>query len=77
MQLLRQTVSGILPDILIVDEVHNFSIATEFLIAQSKRVMKKTKNRMKLVLMSATVDIGMLQDYFSSISRDIPVFDIP
>jgi len=77
LQLLRQTVSGILPDILIVDEVHNFSIATEFLIAQSKRVMKKTKNRMKLVLMSATVDIGMLQDYFSSISRDIPVFDIP
>ena len=45
LQLLRQFVSGIQQDILIVDEVHTFSVATEFLLAMVKREMEKVKNK--------------------------------
>lgn len=80
LQLLRQFVSWKNPDILIADEVHNYSVPTEFLLAQSKRLMSLrnlTGRRMRLVLMSATLNIGRIEDFFSDITKEIPVFNIP
>jgi HrpA-like RNA helicase len=39
--------------------------------------MKKIKTKTKLVLMSATLDPQILQNYFKSISLDIPVIKVP
>lgn len=77
LQLMRQFVSWKVPDILIVDEVHTYSVPTEFLIARSKRLMEETSRRFRLVLMSATLDVDLITNYFSDITRNIPVFNIP
>ncbi len=80
LQLLRQFVSKIIPDILVIDEVHTFSVATEFLLALIKNQMEETKKKIKLVLMSATIDVELLKNYFydiPSIKRQwVPSLDI-
>lgn len=81
LQLLRQFVSRLNPDILVVDEVHTFSVATEFLLALVKKQMEETKKKIKLVLMSATIDVELMKSFFSEIkdvSKDgVPSLDIP
>ncbi|MDD3302308.1 MAG: helicase-related protein [Candidatus Gracilibacteria bacterium] len=76
-QLLNQFVGGINPDVLIIDEVHTFSVATEFLIAQVKKLMQETSTKIKLILMSATIDTKLLSKFFQEIEKNIPVLKIP
>ncbi|EKE29269.1 MAG: hypothetical protein ACD_2C00197G0010 [uncultured bacterium (gcode 4)] len=81
LQLLRQFVSGINPDILIMDEVHTYSIPTEWVLKLMKDLMieqvkKKVEKKTKLVLMSATIDHKMIADYFKEISTDIPLINV-
>ncbi|EKE27800.1 MAG: hypothetical protein ACD_3C00147G0002 [uncultured bacterium (gcode 4)] len=77
LQLLRQYVTNIIPDILIIDEVHTFSVATEFLLSQIRDTLLTTNKKVKLVLMSATMDVERVKAFFAPVTKDIPVFDIP
>jgi len=47
----------------IIDEVHERSLDTDFLLVLLKDVLKKRKD-LKLILMSATLDAGVFEDYF-------------
>lgn len=58
--------------VLIIDEVHEWNINIELLVALVKRSLRHRKN-IKVVLMSATVDAKGLADYFG----DAPVIDVP
>ncbi|MDP5039182.1 MAG: helicase-related protein, partial [Candidatus Gracilibacteria bacterium] len=64
-------------DILILDEIHQFSIPSEILSMVIKKSMLKTKNDTRIVLMSATIDPSIFQDFFKDLQNDIPVTDIP
>ena len=76
-QLNRHLISRLHPDILIVDEVHNFSVSTEFLLAEIARLLKNIRKDIRLVLMSATIDINKLVDYYSQVTSSIWAIDIP
>lgn len=77
LELMRQWLSWIYPDVLVLDEIHGYSIPTEMIASNIRNHMLKTKSDMKLVLMSATVNPSILQKYFKDISRHIPVIKIP
>lgn len=49
----------------IIDEVHERSLDTDFLLVLLRDVLRKRKD-LKLVLMSATLDAGVFEDYFRS-----------
>ena len=49
----------------IIDEVHERSLDTDFLLVLLKDVFTKRKD-LKLILMSATLDAGVFEDYFKS-----------
>lgn len=55
-----------------MDEVHNFAIPTELLA-----MMSRYRTDAKIVIMSATLDPNIFQEYYSHVSRDIPVIKIP
>ncbi|KAH8600025.1 P-loop containing nucleoside triphosphate hydrolase protein [Bisporella sp. PMI_857] len=50
---------------IIIDEVHERSLDTDFLLVLLRNVLKKRKD-LKLILMSATLDAGVFEDYFKS-----------
>lgn len=77
LELMRQWVSKAYSDVLILDEIHGYSIPTEMIARNVRLHMLNTKTDMRLVLMSATVNPSVLQEYFSAISKDIPVIKIP
>lgn len=49
----------------IIDEVHERSLDTDFLLVLLRDVLKKRKD-LKLILMSATLDAGVFEDYFKA-----------
>jgi ATP-dependent RNA helicase DHX57 len=49
----------------IIDEVHERSLDTDFLLVLLRDVLIKRKD-LKLILMSATLDAGVFEDYFKS-----------
>ncbi|EPE33596.1 P-loop containing nucleoside triphosphate hydrolase [Glarea lozoyensis ATCC 20868] len=49
----------------IIDEVHERSLDTDFLLVLLRDVLKQRKD-LKLILMSATLDAGVFEDYFKS-----------
>ncbi|KAI9745673.1 MAG: hypothetical protein M1818_001207 [Claussenomyces sp. TS43310] len=49
----------------IIDEVHERSLDTDFLLVLLRDVLRKRKD-LKLILMSATLDAGVFEDYFKS-----------
>ncbi|EJW03191.1 hypothetical protein EDEG_02444 [Edhazardia aedis USNM 41457] len=51
-------------DYIIIDEVHERSIRTDIILGIIKNIQKKTK--FKLILMSATIDTSILQNYFNA-----------
>jgi len=77
LEVMRQLVSWVLPDILILDEVHNYTIPTEILLAKVKEYLTKAKRDIKVVIMSATLDKPKILDYFKDVSWNIPYFDVP
>lgn len=72
LELMRQWVQGIIPEVLVIDEVHNFSIATELLM-----MLAKYRKDVKIVIMSATLEPSIFQNYFASVSKDIPCIQVP
>lgn len=70
---MRQAVSGNIPDYLILDEVHNFAIPTE-IIAMLRRI---SKEKVKLIIMSATLDPNIFREYYKGVDSDIPLIEIP
>ncbi|KAG6453031.1 hypothetical protein O3G_MSEX007941 [Manduca sexta] len=65
--LLRQLSSENLPsyDVIILDEIHERHLMGDFLLGVLKCLIH-TRNDIKLVLMSATINIKLFQDYFSA-----------
>lgn len=50
----------------VIDEVHERSLDTDFLLNLLREVMRAKKDMLKLVLMSATLDAATFMDYFAS-----------
>ncbi len=70
-ELMRQMISWIYPDILILDEAHVYTQYLELLFALAK------KWKSKVIIMTATMDKDLILDYFRDVSKDIPYFDVP
>ncbi len=65
------TMAGKKNNVLIIDEVHEFNRNIETLLAWTKPLAEK--GQMKLVLMSATIDVEKLLDFYG----DIPIINVP
>lgn len=52
----------------IIDEVHERSLDTDFLLVLLRDVLRRRKD-LKLILMSATLDAGVFEDYFKADGR--------
>ncbi|RKF59976.1 putative ATP-dependent RNA helicase ucp12 [Erysiphe neolycopersici] len=72
-----QTSGGSLDDVtasiadishIIIDEVHERSLDTDFLLVLLRDVMMKRKD-LKVILMSATLDAGIFEDYFQNLGK--------
>ncbi|TIB96675.1 P-loop containing nucleoside triphosphate hydrolase protein [Wallemia mellicola] len=75
---------GMLDDIthVVVDEVHERDVDTDLTLVVLKRLIADRKARgkpLKVILMSATIDSDLFQNYFASVNNDVPapVADIP
>lgn len=73
LELMRQAVSWNVPDYLILDEVHNFAIPTEIIAM----LRKASKEKVKLIIMSATLDPNIFREYYKDIDNNIPLIEIP
>lgn len=63
-------------EVLIIDEVHEWNTNMELLIALVKK-MTKEKPRLRVVIMSATIDAGALATYFTYDDRRPPIIEVP
>ena len=62
-------------DILIVDEIHEWNLNVETIVAWTKHLLKE-KEQIKIVLMSATIDTKQLEEYFGEVCS-VNVIDVP
>lgn len=72
-EFMRQSMSNIEPDVLVLDEAHGFAIQTEMLAMTARH----HDRAMKIVIMSATLDPEIFREYYRDISSDIPLIEIP
>lgn len=73
--------SNKLPDVVILDEFHTYSVATEwvaYLLKEVKKIKNKKRN-LKIVITSATIDAVKIREYFSEVNwwKEIPIENIP
>ncbi|KAL2879399.1 putative ATP-dependent RNA helicase ucp12 [Colletotrichum sp. CLE4] len=61
---------------IVIDEVHERSLDTDFLLTIVREVMKTRRNLLKLVLMSATLDAASFNYYFTSQGLDVGMVEI-
>ncbi|KAI2641453.1 P-loop containing nucleoside triphosphate hydrolase protein [Hypomontagnella submonticulosa] len=59
----------------VIDEVHERSLDTDFLLSIIRDVLKRRRD-LKLVLMSATLDAATFQDYFTSEGLQVGLVEI-
>lgn len=59
----------------VIDEVHERSLDTDFLLVLLRDVLKSRKD-LKLILMSATLDAGVFQKYFQGRSSTVGAIEI-
>ncbi|KAI1101951.1 P-loop containing nucleoside triphosphate hydrolase protein [Jackrogersella minutella] len=59
----------------VIDEVHERSLDTDFLLSIIRDVLKQRKD-LKLILMSATLDAATFQDYFTSEGLQVGLVEI-
>jgi hypothetical protein len=57
---------------IVLDEIHERSIETDFILLLVKILLQKKKN-VRVVLMSATLDAQELANYYRSVQNNIPV----
>lgn len=74
-EFMRQSMSGIEPDVLVLDEAHGYSVQTEMLAMSIRKAVKS--RAMQLVIMSATLDPEIFREYYRDISSNIPLIEIP
>lgn len=60
----------------IIDEVHERSLDTDFLLNLIRDVMRSRKDMLKLILMSATLDAATFMNYFASEGLDVGCVEI-
>ena len=56
---------------LIIDEAHERNVDIDMLLTLLKQVIKKNKD-IKIIIMSATLNADLFQNYFNCVSLDIP-----
>lgn len=61
---------------IIIDEVHERSLDTDFLLNLLREVMKSKKDMIKLILMSATLDAATFKNYFTSEGLSVGTVEI-
>ncbi|CAK4072233.1 unnamed protein product [Aphanomyces euteiches] len=61
---------------IIVDEVHERNVDTDFLLSILRDVLR-ARSDLRLLLMSATMNTALFVDYFRSVSPECPVLSIP
>lgn len=72
LELVREIHSDRRPDVLIIDEVHEWNLNIETLIAWSKKRLAEDPD-FKVVIMSATLESDRLSEYFDN----APVIEVP
>ncbi|KAI1326854.1 P-loop containing nucleoside triphosphate hydrolase protein [Xylariaceae sp. FL0255] len=72
-----EDVVGSLADVshVVIDEVHERSLDTDFLLSIIRDVLKSRKN-LRLVLMSATLDAATFEQYFTSVGLKVGLVEI-
>lgn len=60
----------------VIDEVHERSLDTDFLLNLLREVLRTRKDMLKLVLMSATLDAATFKDYFTSEGLSVGTVEI-
>lgn len=60
----------------VIDEVHERSLDTDFLLNLLREVLKTRRDMLKLVLMSATLDAATFKDYFTSEGLSVGTVEI-
>ncbi|KAM5342614.1 hypothetical protein ACJ41O_013580 [Fusarium nematophilum] len=60
----------------VIDEVHERSLDTDFLLNLIREVMKAKKGMLKLILMSATLDAATFKNYFASEGLSVGTVEI-
>ncbi|KAK7413438.1 putative ATP-dependent RNA helicase ucp12 [Neonectria punicea] len=60
----------------VIDEVHERSLDTDFLLNLIREVMSTKKNTLKLILMSATLDASTFANYFTSEGLSVGMVEI-
>ncbi|KAJ4311008.1 putative ATP-dependent RNA helicase ucp12 [Fusarium piperis] len=60
----------------VIDEVHERSLDTDFLLNLIREVMKAKKDMLKLILMSATLDAATFKNYFASEGLSVGTVEI-
>lgn len=60
----------------VIDEVHERSLDTDFLLTIIREVMKARKDALKLVLMSATLDAASFKSYFAAEGLSVGTVEI-
>lgn len=73
LQMVRELLGNQQTDVLVIDEVHEWNINIETLVAWTRQQISKGR-KMKLVLMSATMEAEKLAKYYG---EDTPVISVP
>jgi HrpA-like RNA helicase len=53
-------------DLFVLDEAHERSINSDVLIAVLKKILLETKQKIKIVVMSATIDSAKFMNFFNT-----------
>ena len=61
---------------ILVDEVHERSLDSDFLLLLLKRIISKRRD-LKVALMSATADAVKFSNYFKEVAGEVPILHIP
>jgi len=61
---------------IVIDEVHERSLDTDFLLTLTREIITERKDVLKLVLMSATLDASSFRHYFASVGLTVGLVEI-
>lgn len=76
LQLVREITGSGLAQVLVIDEVHEWNLNIEVLVAWARKRLAE-EAPFKVVLMSATLEAQKLADYFAEVTGQCPVIEVP